>query len=308
MSRHVKVSFLLFLIVFPISLSASIVTMKAKAPSHSDADKAKELCATQATKRSIEVFVQEFISPATEKANYEKIHRAIYKPYQDFVSGYEVVEMNRGAEVTECQVKVELNDLRIKSQLAALGIKSGNGSGKNKVMVMASESIFAGYFYGGFFGPLYHRGIYDLGQCESAIVAALTGGGVSVMDTMFNADELARIKTVGKRYDQYDEKLDQLPLGVAADLAKAADPEVGIVVSCKASADASRGKVSAHFSSVTATAVCNISDIKLRSMLGSVRAQATKPHIDPQTAAANAMDEACRKAGSDIVAKITKNP
>ncbi len=302
-----KMILILSLLVSSSALS-SVVTIEGKSVIvPGDADKTKELAIQATMKKAVEVFVVESVTKPTADANYEKLYKAIYTPFKDFVRQYETVSEREDGQFHYVQAKVDIDDVKVQGQLAALGIQAGVG-GKPRVAVIASEQNVDGEWVRSYWWGVYSSGIVsetNFNVCEGKISEALSSAGFPMIDLTMDPTETKKAQSYKNVFDRYDENPYSMPAGDTSKLVQAVDNDVKIVVTCQALAK-NQGKKSTHFNSIFANVSCKATDIVAKSVLASVQASKAVPHVDPVTGGVQALSEACRDAGSQIVAKLTR--
>ncbi|PIR17447.1 MAG: hypothetical protein COV46_04155 [Deltaproteobacteria bacterium CG11_big_fil_rev_8_21_14_0_20_49_13] len=308
--NHMK-KVILSSIVLLLSFSAfaSVVTIEGKSVIiPDDAEKTKEKALEATLQKAVEVFVAGRVTRPTADANYAKLQPALYAPFKDFVTKYEIVSEMDDPQFHYVNAKVEVDDIKVNGQLAALGIQPGVG-GKPRVAVMASEQNVDGSWVRSFYGSIYSsRGNAamteaDFNICEGSVMGAFSGAGFPVIDMAMDPTQVKKAYQYKPVFDRYDENLFNISNDNASKLARVVDNDVELVVTCTALAK-SQGKTSAHMNSVLANVSCKAVNVKNNTRVAYARAFAAAPHIDPITGGNLALEKACKEVGDKLTAAL----
>jgi len=306
-----KKGILLFiLLLFPFAVFASVVTIEGKSVIiPNNPEKTKEKALDSALAKAVEAFVVTKVTKPTADANYAKLQPALYVPYKDFISKYEIVGERDDSQFHYVEIRADIDDIRVNGQLSALGIQPGAG-GKPSVAVFASEQNVDGTWAHSFYGSIFAgTGDVAIGEanfniCEGAVMNAVSGAGFPVIDMTMDATEVKKAYKYKPVFERYDENMLNIPNDNAAKLAKVVDNDVGIVITCSALAK-NQGKKSAYMNSVLANVSCKAVNVKNNVRLTSATASAASPHIDPITGGNQALEKACADVAQKLVTALS---
>jgi len=305
-----RMLFAVLLVMFAAKAFASVVTIEGRSVIiPGDAEKTKANAIEATLRKAVEVFVAEKVTRPTADTNYAKLDPAIYSPYKDFVTKYEIVSERDDAQFHYVNARVEVDDARINGQLASLGIQPGIG-GKPRVAVLASEQNVDGTwihsFYGSIFAPGGNVAVTEanFNICEGAVINAFNGAGFPVIDMTLDATDVKRAYQYKPVFDRYDENLFNIPNDNASKLVKVVDNEVEIVVTCTALAK-NQGKKSAQMNAILANVSCKAVNVKNNSRIANATASGASPHIDPITGGNQALEKVCVDVGNKLVTALS---
>lgn len=305
-----KTLILAIIICFPFTALASVITTEGRSVIiPNDAERTKGKAIEAALQNAMEAYVVERVTRPTADANYAKLQPAIYSPYKDFITKYEIISERNDPQFHYVSVRAEIDDARVNGQLAALGIQPGVG-GKPRVAVLASEQNVDGSWVGSFYSSYFSGGGGNVAVsetnfniCEGAVINAFTDAGFPVIDMTMDPVEAKAALKYKPVFDRYDENLFNMPNDNAAKLVKVVDKDVELVVTCTALAKNS-GKKSAHMNSVLANVSCKAVNVKTNARMANATASAANPHIDPITGGNQALEKACRDVGNKLTAAL----
>jgi len=300
-------------LMFSLPAFASVVNIEGKSIIIPDkADKTKEKAIEATLQKAVEIFVTERITKPTADASYAKLQPAIYAPFKDFITKYEIVEEREDGQFHYVKARVEIDDAKIAGQLAALGIQPGVG-GKPRVAVLASEQNVDGSwvhsFYGSIFAPAGNAAIGEsnFNICEGAVINAFNGAGFPVIDMTLDPTETKKAFQYKPVFERYDENMFNMPNDSAAKLAKVVDNDVELVVTCSALAK-NQGQKSAYMNSVLANVSCKVVNVKSGTRMANATASGAVPHVDPITGGNKALEKACQDVGNKLVTVLGDRP